>query len=266
MRRAACLQRPRAPLRQRRTHGAELTLPRTMLLCRPGVRLSAAASVQTNKPAGWFLERVRARQTQGDVTLTLRKGTTFQGYRYLCAAAAGDSGRLCSGKQKPLPDRDSPPGPGLTDWAHWSRSLALSLSTAKPGSAFIRRPLLGTDRRFCGGGEPSVNVLFSGSFRLLSTQHCTSGTRTMQSRSASTSSKDAGEADNKAKEVTYAARVYQTSCWVFGFRVSSLGRAQSGPPWVMGVKTAYATVRDVHLRVHVPCINGSSSVIDSDSR
>lgn len=169
-----------------------------MLLCRPGMRLSAAASVHKNKSAGWFLARVRA-QTLGNVTLTLRKGTTFQGYRHLCAVA-GDSGRFCSGEPaQPLPGRDSPPAPGLTDWAHWSRSLAPNLTAAEPSSALTGRPILSTDRRLCGSREPSGNVLFSahlGGF----TQRCFSGT--MQSRSASTTSKDAGEADNKTKEVT----------------------------------------------------------------
>lgn len=170
-----------------------------MLLCRPGMRLSAAALDHTNKSAGWFLARVKAQQTQGDGTLTLRKGTTFQGYRHLCAAA-GDSGRFCSGKRaQPLPARDSPPpAPGLADRAHWSRSLALNFSAAEPSSAFVGQPLVRSDRRLCGGGDPSGNVLFTGNFGL-SSQRCFSGT--MQSRSASTTSKDAGEADNKTKEV-----------------------------------------------------------------
>lgn len=168
-----------------------------MLLCRPGTRLPAAASVHANTPAGWFLARVRA-QPQGDVTLTLRKGTTFQGYRHLCA---GDSRRFCSGKPaQPLPGRDSPPAPGLTDWAHWSRSLAPSRSTAEPRWALIGQPLFSTDRRLCGSGEPPGNVLFLANLGLF-TQRCYSGTRAMQSRSASTTSKDAGEADNKTKEV-----------------------------------------------------------------
>lgn len=165
-----------------------------MLLCRPGMRLSAAALDHTNKSAGWFLARVKARQTQGDVTLTLRKGTTFQGYRHLCAAA-GDSGRFCSGKRaQPLPVRGAlPPAPGLTHWAHGSRSLALNISPAEPRSAFIGQPLVRTDRR-----DPPGNVLFTGSFGV-SSQRCFYGT--MPSRSASTTSKDVGEADNKTKEV-----------------------------------------------------------------
>lgn len=205
MRRAACLQRPGAPFRPRntdtRTHGAELASARTMLLCRPGMRLSAAALDHTNKSAGRFLARVKAQQTRGDGTLTSRKGTASQGYRHLCAAA-GDSGRFCSGNRAPpLPARDAPPpAPGLADWAHRSRSLALNFSAAEPSSAFIGQPLVRTDRRrLCGGGDPAGNVLFTGNFGV-SSQRCFSGT--MQSRSASTSSssKDAGEADNKTKE------------------------------------------------------------------
>lgn len=163
------------------------------------MRLSAAALDHTNKSAGWFLAWVKAQQTQGDVTLTLRKGTTFQGYRHLCAAA-GDSGRFCSGKRaQPPPVRGSlPPAPGLTDWAHGSRSLALNFSPAEPSSAFIGQPLVRTDGRLCGSGDPPGNVWFTGNFGV-SSQRCFYGT--MQSRSASTTSKDVGEADNKTKEV-----------------------------------------------------------------
>lgn len=188
-------------------------------MCRPGMRLSAAASVHTNKPAGWFLARVRAQRTLGDVTLILRKGTTFQGYRHWCAAAAaaGDSGRFCSGKQQPLLVRNSPPGLGLADWADWSRSPVPNLSTAEPGSALIGRPLIGTGSR----GQPSAAVLFSGHFGFF-TQHRTSGTRAVQSRSASTKSQDAAGADNNTMEV-----IYRTSCWEFGLEVPGL---QSGPP------------------------------------
>lgn len=228
------------------------------------MKLSAAASAHTSKSAGWFLARVRA-QTQGDVTLTLRKGTTLQGYRHLCAAA-GDSGRFRSGRPaQPLPGQDSPPGPALTDWAHWRRSLAPKLSTADSSSALIGRPLFSSDRRLCGSGEPPGHVLFSASLGGF-TQRCFSGTRTMQSRSASTSSKDAGEADNKTKEVIEAShRVYRTSCWVSRFKVLlSRPGLVSGPPCALGVQFAYTTARDVHLRVHVQCINGRSSVIDSD--
>lgn len=203
MRRAACLQRPGAPFRPRkgtRTSRSSLASARTMLLlCRPGARLSAAAVGHANKSAGRLLARLRAQQTRGDVTLTLRKGTTFQGYRHLCAAA-GDSGRLCAGKRpQPPPVRDSPPpAPGLTDCAPWSRSLGLNFSAAEPRSAFIGPPLVRTDRRLCGSGDPPGNVLFTGNFGV-SSQRCFSGT--MQSRSATTTSKDAGEADNRTKEV-----------------------------------------------------------------
>lgn len=162
-----------------------------MLLCRPGMRLSAAASVHTSGSAAWLLARVGA-QTHGDVTLTLRKGTTFQGYRLL-RAAAGDSARGSSGNAAQLPGgRDSPPAAGLSDWAHWSRSLALD----HPSTALLGQPLLSTDRR--------RSVLLSANLGLF-TQRSFAGTRTgtgtMQSRSASTSGKEAHEPDNATKEV-----------------------------------------------------------------
>lgn len=158
-----------------------------MFLCRPGRRLSAAALDHTS--AGWFIVQVKA-QTPRDGTLTLRKGGTSRGHRCFCVSA-GDWG------QRTQPVRDSPAAAaGLTDRAHWNRvaAVALNLSRTAQSSGFIGQPLVHTSRRLGSGGEPAVNVLFTGHFGFPS-HGFVSGT--MQIRGAYTKSRDAGEADIK---------------------------------------------------------------------
>lgn len=175
------------------TGHTELASGRTMFLCRPGRRLSAAALDHTS--AGWFIVQVKA-QTLRDATLTLRKGGTFRGHRCFCVSA-GDSGHPGRQQAQPQPVRDSPAAaPGLTDRAHWNRvaAVALNLSPTVQSSGFIGQPLVHASRRLGSRGEPAGNVLFTGNFGL-SVHGCFAGT--MQSRGAFTKSRDAGEADNK---------------------------------------------------------------------
>lgn len=174
------------------TGHTELVSGRTMFLCRPGKRLSAAALDHTS--ACWFIVQVKP-QTPRDGALTLRKDGTFLGHRCFCVSAA-DSGHPGQ-RAQPQPARDSTAAAArLTDRADWNRvaAVALNLSQTAQSSSFIGQPLVRASRRLSNGGEPAGNVLFTGNFGL-SIHCCFSGT--MQYRGASTKSRDAGETDNK---------------------------------------------------------------------
>ncbi|XP_078105058.1 protein FAM210B, mitochondrial isoform X2 [Sander vitreus] len=148
-----------------------------MFLCRTG-KLSAAALDQAFKSSGSFLVQVKANRLR-DVTLTLRKGYTFQRYRCFCVSVGGlDATPVHLGKQlqpgrQPVRNRDLP---CAFDWGHLDRVATIAVNLSKRGQS--------------EGGNWGV-----------SSRLCSTGT--MQTRALSTKKSDAGEeqkANNKGDE------------------------------------------------------------------
>ncbi|XP_042367320.1 protein FAM210B, mitochondrial isoform X2 [Plectropomus leopardus] len=145
-----------------------------MFLCRTG-RLSAAALDQAFKCS--FLVQVKANRLR-DVTLTLRKGNTFQQYRCFCVNVGGfDATPAQLGKQQPDPQPvqrlDSS---RAFEWGHLDRVATIAVNLSK--------------RVQSEGGDWGV-----------SSRLCSTGT--MQTRALSTKKSDAGEeqtANNKRDE------------------------------------------------------------------
>lgn len=174
-----------------------------MFLCRTG-RLSAAALDQAFKSTGSFLVRVKRLR---DVTVTLRKGNTFQRYRCFCVSVGGVDTTLAHlGKPQQQPDtqpaqtRDSS---CALHWEHLDRVATVAVNLSKHVQSeggyvdVITQPLEHTNRRH--GGEPVDNGLFTGNWRV-SSPLCS--TATMQTRGLSTKkSSEEQTADNKGDEL-----------------------------------------------------------------
>lgn len=176
----------------------------TMFLCRTG-KLSAAALDQAFKSSGSFLVQVKANRLR-DVTLTLRKGYTFQRYRCFCVSVGGlDATPVHLGKQlqpgrQPVRNRDLS---CAFNWGHLDRVATIAVNLSKRGQSeggnvdIITQPLVHVNRRHGSRGEPVGNGLFTGNWGV-SSRLCSTGT--MQTRALSTKKSDAGEeqkANNK---------------------------------------------------------------------
>ncbi|XP_042367312.1 protein FAM210B, mitochondrial isoform X1 [Plectropomus leopardus] len=175
-----------------------------MFLCRTG-RLSAAALDQAFKCS--FLVQVKANRLR-DVTLTLRKGNTFQQYRCFCVNVGGfDATPAQLGKQQPDPQPvqrlDSS---RAFEWGHLDRVATIAVNLSKRVQSeggnvdIITQPLVHANRRHGSRGELVSNGLFTGDWGV-SSRLCSTGT--MQTRALSTKKSDAGEeqtANNKRDE------------------------------------------------------------------
>lgn len=165
-----------------------------MFLCRSG-RRSAAALDQAFKSTGSFLVRVKANRL-GDVTVTLRKGYTFQRHRCFCASAGGVDATLSHlGKQQPdlqtVQNRDSP-----CDWRHLDRVATIAVNLSQRLQSEGGNVDIITNRRHSSSrGEPGGNGVFTGNWGV-SSRHYSTGT--MQTRALSTKkSEEEQSADNK---------------------------------------------------------------------
>ncbi|KAM9860310.1 protein FAM210B, mitochondrial isoform 2-T2 [Aulostomus maculatus] len=128
-----------------------------MSVCR-AARLSAASLDASFKSSGWLMQQVRAR-TLRNVTLTLRKGHTFQRYCSFCVSARGVESALTHlGKQaEPLRYRSSSALTN-TDWAHLSGVAVVGVNLCRS-----------TDSQGCYSGifrrNPPGHVLFTGTMQ-----------------------------------------------------------------------------------------------------
>ncbi|XP_034387711.1 protein FAM210B, mitochondrial [Cyclopterus lumpus] len=170
-------------------------------------RLSAAALDQAFKSTGSFLVQVRATRLR-DVTLTLRKGYTFQRRRCFCVSVVGVDATLAQlGKRQPdrrLPLENRNPSCAL-DRRHLDRVAtepANRSERVQSGGGIrdnIAQPLACANHS--ARREPVGNVLFTGDWRRFSGLRSAGA---MQTRALSTKKKtDAGEepaANNKGAE------------------------------------------------------------------
>ncbi|KAI4827948.1 hypothetical protein KUCAC02_031305 [Chaenocephalus aceratus] len=183
-----------------------------MLLCRT---TSLSALDPAFKSTGSFLARVKANRLR-DVTVTLRKGYTFQRYRCFCSSVPGVNATLeLLGKPQqqhspdrgPVQHRDSPCAPHRR---HFDRvaTMAVNLSEcaqSKRGNVDIIARANRLSRGELGNG------LFTGYWGV-SSRLCSTGT--MQTRSFSTKKIEAGEehtANNKEKAPTTSSSTEKTA-------------------------------------------------------
>ncbi|XP_039972299.1 protein FAM210B, mitochondrial [Xiphias gladius] len=170
-----------------------------MFLCRAG-RLPAAAldpAFHVKSP-GSFLGQVKANR-QRSVTLTLRKGRTFQLCRTFCVSVgAAESTVARLGKQAPDPHpRESSSGFVITDWGHLDvAAIAANLYPSlqsEGGKTDVTRPPLARARGGYGGrGQQVGTVLFTGRWGVSGRRRTTGAMHTGASSAAAKKS-DAGE-------------------------------------------------------------------------
>ncbi|GAA6235404.1 protein FAM210B [Lates japonicus] len=164
-----------------------------MFLRRAG-SVSAAALDRALSSPGSKANRLR------HVTLTLRKGHTYQCRRSVCVSVGGvDSTLAHLEKQHP----DPPPvqtwessGFVITDWRHLDRVASVAVNLAQSGcSDNIRPPLAQAQRRRRRGGEPGADVLFTGNWGVSSL--CSTGTMNIRALSTAPAAKKSDAAEEQ---------------------------------------------------------------------
>ncbi|XP_034725213.1 protein FAM210B, mitochondrial [Etheostoma cragini] len=178
-----------------------------MFLCRTR-KLSEAALDQALKSSSSFLAQVKANRLR-DVTLTLRKGYTFQRYRCSCVSVGGFDTTPVHLVKQLQPGRQPVRNLDLScafDWGHLDRVATIAVNLSKRGQSeggyvdVITQRLVHANRRHGSIGELVGNGSFTGNWGV-SSRLCSTGT--MQTRALSTKQSDAGDeqkANNKGDE------------------------------------------------------------------
>ncbi|KAK5872200.1 hypothetical protein PBY51_012921 [Eleginops maclovinus] len=181
-----------------------------MLLCRTA---SLSALDPAFKSTDSFLVRVKANRLR-DVTVTLRKGYTFQRYGCFCGSVPGTNEALDPlGKQQHNPDRgpvqhrDSPCAPHR---GHLNRVATIAVNLSKCVQSKGGNVDIIAHANTLGRGELG-NGLFTGYWGV-SSRLCSTGT--MQTRAFSTKKSETGEehtANNKEEAPTTSSSTEKTA-------------------------------------------------------